>query len=179
MINLPNLLSIARILSVPLFIILLLHHLYGWALFTFVAASVTDAVDGLLARVLNQKTVLGSFLDPAADKLLNASSYITLAVLGLLPSWLAVVVVSRDVIICVGLMILCWSSHRLEIRPSIASKLTTAFQFCTIISALLLIYEPSFPFPVIAMDILIWATAIGTAMSGIQYIFRGVRIFNQ
>jgi cardiolipin synthase len=178
MINLPNLLTIARILCVPLFIILLLHDLYGWALFVFVAASITDAVDGLLARLLNQKTVLGCYLDPAADKLLNASSYIILAVLNLLPSWLAVIVVSRDVIICGGLMILYWTSHHVEIRPSIASKLTTTFQFCTIISALLLVYAPALRFPVVARDILIWATAIGTVISGIQYIFRGVRIFN-
>ena len=112
MINIPNLLSIGRILCVPLFIILLLHHLYGWALFTFVAASITDAVDGLLARMLKQKTVLGSYLDPAADKLLNASSYIALAVMNLLPSWIAVIVVSRDVIIGLGLMILFLTSPK-------------------------------------------------------------------
>lgn len=179
MINLPNLLSIARILCVPLFIILLLNHLYGWALFTFIAASITDAIDGLLARVLNQKTVLGSYLDPAADKLLNASSYTALAVFNLVPSWLAVIVVSRDVIICVGLMILFWTSHPLEIRPSIASKLTTIFQFCTIIAALLLIYAPPPHFMGGIRDVLIWATAAGTIISGLQYILRGVRIFNQ
>lgn len=175
MINLPNLLSIGRILCVPLFVILLLNSLYGWALFTFVAASITDAVDGLLARLLKQKTVLGSYLDPAADKLLNASSYITLAVFNLLPSWLAVIVVSRDVIICGGLMILYWTSHPLEIRPSMASKVTTTFQFCTIIFALWSAYVS----PVIFMDILIWGTAVGTIVSGLQYIGRGVRVFNR
>jgi cardiolipin synthase (CMP-forming) len=175
MINLPNLLSIGRILCVPLFIILLLNSLYGWALFTFVAASITDAVDGLLARLLKQKTVLGSYLDPAADKLLNASSYSTLAVLNLLPSWLAVIVVSRDVIICGGLMILFWTSHPLEIRPSLASKVTTGFQFCTIIFALWSAYVS----PVLFMDILIWGTTVGTIVSGLQYIARGVRVFNR
>lgn len=177
MINIPNLLSIGRILCVPLFIILLLHHLYGWALFTFVAASITDAVDGLLARMLKQKTVLGSYLDPAADKLLNASSYTTLAVMNLLPSWLAVIVVSRDVIICVGLMILFWTSHPLEIRPSIASKITTTFQFCTIIFGLWSAYIA--PVPNLLQILMIWATAIGTVVSGLQYIARGIRIFNQ
>ena len=176
MINIPNLLSIGRILCVPLFIILLLHHLYGWALFTFVAASITDAVDGLLARMLKQKTVLGSYLDPAADKLLNASSYIALAVMNLLPSWIAVIVVSRDVIICLGLMILFLTSHPLEIRPSIASKLTTSFQLCTIIFALGSTYVAPVPN---FLGFLIWATAIGTVVSGLQYIARGVRIFNQ
>jgi cardiolipin synthase len=176
MINIPNLLSIGRILCVPLFIILLLHHLYGWALFTFVAASITDAVDGLLARMLKQKTVLGSYLDPAADKLLNASSYIALAVMNLLPSWIAVIVVSRDVIIGLGLMILFLTSHPLEIRPSIASKLTTTFQLCTVIFALGSAYVAPLPN---LLGFLIWATAIGTVVSGLQYIARGVRIFNQ
>ncbi|MCX5912806.1 MAG: CDP-alcohol phosphatidyltransferase family protein [Deltaproteobacteria bacterium] len=176
MINIPNLLSIGRILCVPLFIILLLHHLYGWALFTFVAASITDAVDGLLARMLKQKTVLGSYLDPAADKLLNASSYIALAVMNLLPSWIAVIVVSRDVIICLGLMILFLTSHPLEIRPSIAGKLTTTFQLCTVIFALGSAYVAPLPN---FLGFLIWATAIGTVVSGLQYIARGVRIFNQ
>lgn len=177
MINLPNLLSIGRILCAPLFIILLLHSLYGWALFTFVAASITDAVDGLLARMLKQKTVLGSYLDPAADKLLNASSYITLAVMNLIPSWLTVIVVSRDVIICLGLMILFWTSHALEIRPSLASKLTTTFQFGTVIFALWSAYVA--PAPNLLGSLLIWGTAAGTAVSGLQYIARGIRIFNQ
>ena len=175
MINLPNLLSIGRILCVPLFVFLLLNSLYGWALFTFVAASITDAIDGLLARLLKQKTVLGSYLDPAADKLLNASSYIALAALNLLPAWLAVIVVGRDVIICGGLMILFWTSHPLEIRPSLASKVTTAFQFLTIIFALWSAYVA----PVFFMDILIWGTTLGTIVSGLQYIARGVGIFKR
>lgn len=176
MINIPNLLSIGRILCVPLFIILLLYHLYGWALFTFVAASISDALDGLLARMLNQKTVLGSYLDPAADKLLNASSYTILAIMGLIPSWLAVIVVSRDVIICLGLMILFLTSHTLEIRPSLASKLTTTFQLCTVIFALWGVYLGSLPN---FLGFLIWATALVTVVSGLQYIARGIRIFNQ
>jgi cardiolipin synthase len=176
MINVPNLLSICRILCVPLFIILLLSNLYGWALFTFVAASISDAFDGLLARLLNQKTVLGSYLDPAADKLLNASSYTALAVMNLLPSWLAVIVVSRDVIICVGLMILFLTSHPLEIRPSLASKLTTTFQLCTVIFALWSAYVAPVPN---FLEFLIWATALGTVVSGMQYIARGIRIFNE
>jgi cardiolipin synthase len=176
MLNLPNLLSIGRILCAPLFIILLLNQLYGWALLTFVVAALTDAADGLLARLLKQRTVLGTYLDPAADKLLNASSYITLAILNLLPSWLAVIVVSRDVIICLGLMILFWTSHPLEIRPSIASKLTTGFQFCTIVFALWAAYGA--PAPNLLMFFLKWGTAIGTVVSGLQYIGRGIKIFN-
>jgi cardiolipin synthase len=180
MLNLPNLLSIGRILCAPLFIILLLNQNYGWALFTFAIAALTDAADGLLARLLKQRTVLGTYLDPAADKLLNASSYITLAILNLLPSWLAVIVVSRDVIICLGLMILFWTSHALEIRPSIASKLTTGFQFCYIVFALWSAYVAPAPNLLLFLLLLFlkWGTAIGTVVSGLQYIGRGVKIFN-
>jgi cardiolipin synthase (CMP-forming) len=176
MLNLPNLLSIGRMLCAPLVIILLLNQIYGWALFTFVLAALTDAADGLLARLLKQRTVLGTYLDPAADKLLNASSYITLAVLNLLPSWLAVIVVSRDVIISLGLMILFWTSHPLEIRPSIVSKATTAFQLCTIVFALWSVHVGPAPNLIL---FLIWGTAFGTVVSGLQYIWRGVKIFNQ
>jgi cardiolipin synthase len=176
MMNLPNFLSVARILFVPLFIILLIDQLFGWALFVFLAAAVTDAVDGLLARLLHQRTILGSYLDPAADKLLTASSFITLAILNILPGWLAVVVISRDVIISLGIMILHWTSYALEIRPSLISKITTVLQFCTVIVALLSTSPSSVAF---LIDFLIWATAIATVVSGLQYIGKGIKIFNQ
>jgi cardiolipin synthase len=176
MLNLPNFLSVARILFVPLFTILLINQLFEWALLVFLAAAVSDAVDGLLARLLQQRTILGSYLDPAADKLLTASSFITLAILSILPGWLAVVVISRDVIICLGIMILHWTSHALEIRPSLASKITTVLQFCTVIVALL----SKHPFFIsFLIDFLIWATAVATVVSGLQYIGKGIKIFNQ
>jgi cardiolipin synthase len=172
MLNIPNFLSVARIIFVPLFIILLINRFFGWALLVFLAAAITDAVDGLLARLLHQRTILGSYLDPAADKLLTASSFITLAILNILPGWLAVVVISRDVIIALGIMIFHWTSHPLEMRPSLASKITTVFQFCTVIAALLS-KPPSF------MDLLIWGTGVSTVVSGLQYIWKGVKILNQ
>ena len=175
MLNLPNFLSVARILFVPLFTILLIHQLFGWALLVFLVAAVSDAVDGLLARLLQQRTILGSYLDPAADKLLTASSFITLAILSILPGWLAVVVISRDVIICLGIMILHWTSHALEIRPTLASKITTVLQFCTVIVALLS-KPPSFT--TFLIDYLIWGTAVATVVSGLQYIGKGIKIFN-
>jgi cardiolipin synthase len=176
MVNLPNLLSIARIVSIPLFIILLIDQLYGWALVVFLIAAITDAVDGLLARLLHQRTVLGTYLDPAADKLLSASSFVALAILNILPGWLAVIVISRDVIISLGILILFLTSHSLTIQPSLASKLTTTFQLCTVIYSLFSKF--SFPFPFL-MDFLIWGTAILTMISGLQYIGRGIRILNR
>lgn len=175
MFNVPNLLSIARLLSVPLVVILLINQLYGWALFTYVSAAITDAVDGLLARLLRQRTVLGSYLDPAADKLLTASSFATLAILNLLPGWLAVIVISRDVIIVLGLIILHLTSHSLQIRPSLPSKLTTTFQLCTVIFILFSAYSSPLPNLV---AFLIWGTAVTTVFSGLQYIARAIRIFS-
>jgi cardiolipin synthase len=176
MLNLPNFLSVGRIILVPLFVILSINQDFGWALLIFVVAAISDAVDGLLARLLQQRTVLGSYLDPAADKLLTASAYVILAILNILPGWLAVIVISRDVIIILGIMILFLTSHPLEIRPSLASKFTTMLQFCTVVSTLVSKYAFQVPF---LIDFLIWGTAVATVISGLQYIGRGVRIFNQ
>jgi cardiolipin synthase (CMP-forming) len=176
MVNLPNLLSIARIVLIPLFIILLIDQDYSWALVVFIGAAITDAVDGLLARLLHQRTVLGAYLDPAADKLLSASSFVALAILNILPGWLTVIVISRDVIISLGILILFLTSHSLRIQPSLISKLTTIFQTSTVIYSLL----SKFLFPIpFFMDFLIWGTAFLTMVSGLQYIGRGIGILNK
>ncbi len=175
MFNLPNLLTVGRILAVPLFIILLLQRYYDWALVVFVAAAVTDAIDGMLARLLHQHTVLGSYLDPAADKLLSVSSFIMLAILGILPGWLAVVVITRDVIIVSGILIIFLSSHPIAIKPSMVSKLATTFQFTVV--CLSLFYSAVSPAPLL-LNIFIWGTGILSIISGLQYIWRGIKIFN-
>jgi cardiolipin synthase len=94
----------------------------------------------------------------------------------MLPGWLAVIVVSRDVIICLGLVIIFLTSHTLEIQPSLASKLTTAFQLCTVPFALLFHSTSSSP---LLINLLIWGTAFSTVISGLQYIGKGIRILNK
>ncbi len=175
MFNFPNLLTVVRIVFVPLFIILLLQQLYGWALLVFLAAAVSDAIDGMLARLLQQRTVLGSYLDPAADKFLTISSFITLAILNILPGWLAVIVISRDVIILLGVLIIFLTSHPLVIKPSLASKFTTIFQFTLVPLALFFKYNSPVPF---VLEAMIWGTGLLTIISGLQYIGRGIKIFN-
>jgi cardiolipin synthase len=174
MVNIPNLLSVGRILAVPLFIILLLQQCYGWALVVFIAAAVTDAIDGMLARLLHQRTVLGSYLDPAADKLLSVSSFIILAVLSILPAWLAVVVISRDVIIVLGILIISLTSHPLQVKPSLVSKLATTFQFTLVCLALYFMPESNSWI----LHFFIWGTGVLSIVSGLQYVWRGVKIFN-
>src|SRR6056297_586132 len=100
--NFPNALTLLRIFLVPGLLIAIIYDSHGIALSILVLAGLTDVLDGFLARRLNQKTRLGAFLDPLADKLLMTVSFIALAVRGLLPAWLAVLVVSRDFYLSVG-----------------------------------------------------------------------------
>ena len=172
MLNLPNLLSLTRIILIIPFILLLIHQRYEWAIGVFIAAAATDGIDGALARLLHQRTVLGSYLDPAADKILMTASFIALSVLQFLPVWLTVLVILRDVIIVLGLIVLRVMSHPLEIRPSIASKLTTIFQLATIGAGLLTPWE----FPPALKSLFIAVTAIATVISGLQYVAKGFKI---
>jgi len=93
--NLPNLLSLTRVLLIPIFVILIMQHRFGWALVTYAVAGVTDGVDGLIARITHQRTELGAYLDPIADKLLLSAGFITLAIIELLPNWLTVIVITE------------------------------------------------------------------------------------
>ena len=102
----PNALTLIRILLTPLLIWLLLDYRLGQALLVFIVAGITDGLDGLIARLFHQKSKLGAYLDPLADKLLLVSSFILLAHLGLIPNWVAVITVSRDMIITLGVVTL-------------------------------------------------------------------------
>ena len=94
--NIPNFLSLLRIILVPLLVIFLINKAFLKALILFTALGVTDALDGFLARILKQQTVLGSYLDPIADKILITSCFLALAILKVIPGWLAVIVISRS-----------------------------------------------------------------------------------
>jgi cardiolipin synthase len=177
--NLPNFLSLLRIILVPVIIIFLIQEEYIDALITFTIAGFTDIFDGLLARALNCQTKLGAFIDPMADKLLLASSFISLSVFGLIPSWLTVIVISRDFIIVLGMVILSMMSITYEIKPAFISKVTTTFQLATIFFALLfkaIVHDTSgFNW----IKILCWVTAMFTVISGVVYITRGVKYLNR
>ena len=176
--NIPNFLSLLRIILVPVFVIFLMQAEYDKALITFMIAGLTDALDGTLARLLNAQTVLGAYLDPIADKLLLVTSFVTLAVFGILPAWLAVIVISRDCIILLGIAILSLMSISYEIKPAVVGKITTALQIATIFFALL--YEAvTHDFGYYWIIGLCWATALFTVISGLVYIVRGIRILNK
>jgi CDP-diacylglycerol--glycerol-3-phosphate 3-phosphatidyltransferase len=169
----PNLITLLRILIVPFFFTALLYYeptqdyLRGWALILFLAASLTDAIDGLVARLRKEISQLGKFLDPLADKLLLISAY-----LGILfakdfplapPLWVVVAIVFRDLVILGGLSVLYIAGASVEVRPNFLGKLTTALQMAAIISILLLL--PLSPF-------LWYVTAVLTIVSGFIYVAR-------
>ena len=172
--NLPNFFSIVRIVLIIPFSLLLFYQQYRWAFVIFLLASVSDALDGLLARMLRQRTPLGAFLDPAADKLLIVTAFLVLSFLKLLPSWLAAIVIGRDLMICLGLAILSRASISLEIRPSFAGKVTTALQLGSVMITLLVASGFSLVF---LKDWFFWGAATATVVSGIQYFRKGIRAF--
>jgi cardiolipin synthase len=176
--NIPNLLTLLRILLVPLIVIFLIDGEFLKALITFFVSGITDALDGFLARVLNQKTILGAYLDPIADKALLVSCFLTLSIEGVIPGWLTVVVISRDVIILTGTFILFMMSVSFEIKPILISKITTALQIITVLLVLVLKSLPgSFDFTWILF--LYWITALFTIASGLKYISVGMSHYNR
>ena len=174
--TIPNLLTILRVLLTPLLVILLLEERLSEALLVFIVAGITDGLDGLIARLYKQKSRLGAVLDPLADKLLLASTYVLLAFQNLVPNWLTVIVLSRDLLIMVGIFVLFMQDLPVEIRPTLISKMTTCAQILTAIvtmaSAL------AVPHPLLK-KILFQITASLTIVSWGQYLVRGVRIMQQ
>ena len=171
--NLPNLITVFRLLLIPLFVIFLLENQSTPALITFGVAGISDALDGFLARVLKQKTLFGAYVDPVADKLLLATAFVTLAIMGRLPGWLAVVVVSRDVIIMGGIGILLLNNHPMTIKPTYDSKITTFVQLITVCFILGNDYLTTFRF---LRSSFIMTTALCTILSGFHYLYIGFQI---
>jgi cardiolipin synthase len=136
--TIPNLITCLRIILAPIFIIYLIQKQFLPALVVFILAGITDGADGLIARVFNQKSKIGSFLDPLADKILLVAAFVTLARLECVPAWLTVLAISRDILILLGVLILFLSKGDLIIRPSFLSKATTCLQLLAVFVALLL-----------------------------------------
>jgi cardiolipin synthase len=174
--NLPNSLTLLRVLLIPLFVILIINKAFSWALVTFVLAGITDAIDGLIARLAHQRTELGAYLDPIADKLLLSSAFVTLAIIELIPSWLTVIVVTRDLIILLGFLMFFLTNHRPKMGPSLISKVTTFLQISMVILFLL---SENYIIPAFVYNVLIYTVVVFTVISGTHYIFIGARILNE
>lgn len=173
--NLPNLLTLIRIFCSPVFVGLVLYGHHSWALAVFLAAGLTDALDGMIARVLNQQTTLGRYLDPLADKLLLVTAFVVLSFEGEIPVWVTLVVVSRDVIISVGSLVIHLLRERVDITPTWMGKVTTVIQLVYIIAVLVgtTAAVPEWvPWTILAVMVGL------TVASGLHYVFRGVKILS-
>lgn len=171
--NIPNILTLFRILLVPIFVILLIYGYSFYAFLAFIIAGITDALDGFIARFFNQKTVLGAYLDPIADKLLLVTSYIVLAVIGIIPAWLTVLVISRDIYILMGVAVLFFNNRSPEIKPTILGKVSTFTQIATVVIALS-VAQPIVIFKSLLIPS-VYITALLTLLSGFHYTIVGLR----
>ena len=172
--TLANVLTILRMVVIPFFIMAVGYSRSGWAFALFVAAGVTDMLDGLIARVWKQQTTVGAILDPMADKLLLVSSFIVLGFQGGIAPWLVVLVVSRDLIVVLGYFILYFVHQQaMEVDPSRLGKVNTFFELFTVGFALMSLARPELSLGWV--NVLFQSvTAMTTAASGLQYVYRGL-----
>ena len=179
MLTAANQLTLLRMLLIPAFVILVLYGQLGWALIVFVTAGITDGLDGLIAR-RTQRTTLGAWLDPMADKLLLVSTFVVLALPNLnlanpFPVWLAVCIISRDVVIILTVAIVNLAIGPRTFRPSIFGKIATATYIVTAVAALLFNY---LGYHSVIVDIGIWVSLAITIISSLHYIWHARRIID-
>jgi len=173
--NIPNALTLARILAVPLFLSLLVEGEYSLALVVFIAAGITDALDGMIARLWDMRTELGAHMDPLADKLLVVSSFIAMGIEDMVPRPLMIIVITRDVVILGGFLLTAALVGRsMEMAPSIWGKLTT---FTQLLSVTLVLLDVSkwWDVPAMALNPVFVATGIVSFVSGSDYVARGLK----
>ena len=175
MLTLANRLTILRILMTPVITVLLLYGQIGAALALFLLAGITDGLDGFVARVWKQKTTLGMVLDPMADKLLLSSTVVTLTILKELPRWFTIIVVSRDVLLIGGNVILYMFLGKIGMAPSWLGKSTTGFQLMTVLCTMLDNFYPSLRVAILPLVVVTLALTIA---SGLDYIYKGLRLLN-
>jgi len=167
--NTANLLTLARILLIPFILYWLGQERYALTLFLFLVMAITDILDGWIARRWKQKTLLGSYLDPIADKLLLVSVFVTLAWMGQIPIWLVIWTVLRDLLILVSAVFVRLSVGAISFPPTLWGKLTTFFQLALVLAVLLVNAVPLSSMWLV--NGLIWITLFFTLFSGFHYIY--------
>lgn len=168
-INIPNFITLARVLSVPVIFYLLISAQNQAAFFVFVLAGLSDAVDGFLAKRFHWTTELGAYLDPMADKLLIVSIYIALGVRHDLPPWLVIAVVSRDILIVLAVLLSWLMGMPVHIRPLAVSKANTVAQ---LLLAAMVLADTAFALGLdTARVVLVWVTGALTLLSLATYLW--------
>ena len=175
--TLPNLITLLRLAALPFFLVAISDGRFGIALAIFVAAGISDGVDGLLARRFDMRSAIGAFLDPIADKLMLMSSYLFLAIPSYparvkVPVWLAVIVISRDVLLLLVVLLLILATGRKRFPPSWVGKVTTMTQ---IITVLFVLCDNIWDWPRPAVLLAFGAAATTTILSGLDYVFQVAR----
>lgn len=174
--NWANRLTILRIILTPVFITMILYQRLNIALLVFIVAAITDGLDGYLARSRKERTRFGTVMDPVADKMLIGSAFICFSLVSELPAYLKmpvyvpVIVISRDVIILLGVVIMYLLAGKVDIKPTVIGKVTTFFQMFTIIVVLLRFIHSNWMWNI---------TVILTAVSGLDYIRIASRQINE
>jgi len=167
-VNLPNAISLGRLLAVPITVWLMLDGRWAWALGLFVLAGVSDAIDGWLARKLNARTTLGHYLDPMADKALLVAVFVVLAIKAAVPVWLVLLVVTRDLLIVGGGLLLYIVGQPMTMDPLPISKLNTVAQI--LLAAAVLLDLAYGVLPDLALTGLTTAVVVTTLLSGAGYV---------
>lgn len=178
--TLANQLTLLRMLLIPTFVTLVIYNYLGLALIVFGVAGLTDALDGVIARRSRNRSSLGAWLDPMADKLLSLSTFVVLSVPGLglenqLPVWLTVSIISRDVAIVLTVMIVNLAIGRRTFRPSIFGKIATATYMVTAVAALFFDY---LGYHSVIVDVCVYASFAITLISSLHYIRHASRIID-
>ncbi len=187
--TIANVLTILRMAVIPFFIMAVGFNRHGWAFALFVAAGVTDLLDGLIARVLRQQTSVGAILDPMADKLLLTAAFVMLSLpsgvrvfpemelINRVPIWLVIITISRDVFISLISLVMYMSLGQTSFPPSFLGKLTTVVQILTVAVILLAncINERS----EVLIPLLVWGSLTMALVSGFHYIYLATRIANR
>jgi cardiolipin synthase len=176
-----NQLTFLRILAVPAFALLLIYDYLGWALLVFLGAGATDALDGLIARRANQRTSLGAWLDPMADKLLVVTTFIVLTlpaveVTNHIPVWLTVLLISRDVVIVGVVAVVNLAIGPRTFRPSLLGKAATATY---IVVSLVFLYFNWRRQDSVLIDVAVYAALMLTLVSSLDYVFRMRRLIDE
>lgn len=174
--NIPNALTVFRILLTPIFLGIVLYEHYRLAFWTFVLGGVSDALDGAIARLLNQRTSLGTILDPIADKIFLSSAVTVIAVMGMVPVWIAIALVSRDVIVISGVVLLQWVGTPIPIRPHFWGKMTTLFE---ILYLFLVLLRQSGYAQLGSLDLVGVLTVSLAIVSGVFYVGLGLSWFQK
>ena len=176
-----NQLTILRIMLVPAFVLLVVYGYLGWSLVAFLVAGITDGLDGLIARRAGQRTSLGAWLAPMADKLLLVTTFIVLTLPGIpltnhLPLWLTIIVISRDIVIVAVVAIISFAIGPRTFQPSVWGKLATATY---IVTSVVVMYYNFLQEDAVIVDVFIWTSLIVTLVSAADYFLKLRRLINE